>query len=139
MPNQLRAYKIEKKGKVVTFITHKMTYKDDPDDYTYSIYAFEKLTTKEMLGFVEKLNEYNIPYKNYPKKGKWEIQIKETEINSFHVGEPEYKQCTKKQLIMLLNQKNMEMQNIKFQSDNLHKAYSKLYHLYKDSQNNNSK
>lgn len=135
MPNQLKAYKIEKKGKVVTFITHKLTYKDDPDDYSYIIYAFEKLTTKEMLGFVEKLNENNIPYKNYPKKGKWEIQIKDVEIDKFHVVEPDYKQCTKKQLIMLLNQKNMEMQNIKFQCDNLHSAYCKLYHLHWDKNN----
>lgn len=133
MPNQLKAYKIEKKGKVVTIVTHKLTYKDDPDDYSYVIYAFEKLTTTEMLSFVEKLNEHNIPYKNYPKKGKWDIHIKDVEIDSFHVEEPNYKQCTKKQLIMLLNQKNLEMQNIMFQRDDLHKAYSRLYHLFEDS------
>lgn len=136
--NELRAYKIRKGKNTATIITHKFVRLEDPDNYTYDIFSFDKLTTNEMLNTVEKLNECHIPYKNYPQKGKWQIQIKETEIDNFNIGEPEYKDCTKKQLIMLLNQKNIQIQNLRFQSDNLHQAYSKLYHLYEDSKKNSS-
>lgn len=137
MNNFLKAYEFGKNRQLVTIISNKFVRKEDPKNYVYDIYCFKNLTGDEKNEIVRKLDFADIPFKLIVNS-TYEIQIKETDIVSFHIKEPVYEDCTKEQLIQLLLQKNLEMQNIRMQCNDLHKSYSKIYHLYMDTKQNNN-